>query len=27
VLLLGIVLAFAIVYVRLTRPDRPETGA
>jgi multiple sugar transport system permease protein len=27
VILLGIVLAFAIVYVRLTRPDRPETAA
>lgn len=27
VLLLGIVLAFAIVYVRLTRPDRAETAA
>jgi ABC-type sugar transport system permease subunit len=27
VVLLAIVLAFAIVYVRLTRPDRPETAA
>lgn len=27
VVLLAIVLAFAIVYVRLTRPDRPGTGA